>query len=97
MRQRIRKLIGAAALAVFVPFYAMAVASIYVLRKRADYSPSFRVPLYPVVPALFVLSTTYLLLNAIIDESSRWATLGVIGAILAGIPVYYMTVGRRKV
>lgn len=79
-----------------VPFYAMAVASIYVLRKRADYSPSFRVPLYPVVPALFVLSTTYLLLNAIIDESSRWATLGVIGAILAGIPVYYMTVGRRK-
>lgn len=79
-----------------VPFYAMAVASIYVLRKRADYSPSFRVPLYPVVPALFVISTTYLLINAIIDESSRWATLGVIGAILAGIPVYYMTVGRRK-
>lgn len=79
-----------------VPFYAMAVASVYVLRKRAGYSPSFRVPLYPVVPALFVLSTTYLLVNAIIDESSRWATLGVIGAILAGIPVYYMTVGRRR-
>ena len=79
-----------------VPFYAMAVASIYVLRKRAGYSPGFRVPFYPVVPALFVLSTMYLLLNAIIDASSRWATLGVIGGILVGIPVYYLTVGRRK-
>lgn len=79
-----------------VPFYAMAVASIYVLRKRPGYAPGFRVPFYPVVPALFVLSTMFLLLNAIIDESSRWATLGVIGAILFGIPVYYMTVGRRK-
>ncbi len=79
-----------------VPFYAMAVASIYVLRKRPGYSPGFRVPLYPVVPALFVISTMCLLLNAIIDESSRWQTLGVIGAILFGIPVYYLTVGRRK-
>ncbi len=79
-----------------VPFYAMAVASIYVLRKRAGYAPSFRVPLYPLVPALFVLSTMALLINAIVDESSRWATLGVIGGILVGIPVYYMTVGRKK-
>jgi hypothetical protein len=74
----------------------MAVASIYVLRKRAGYDPAFRVPLYPIVPAVFVLAITYLLLNAIIDESSRWATLGVIGGILAGIPVYYLTSGRRK-
>lgn len=79
-----------------VPFYAMAVASIYVLRKRAGYSPGFRVPFYPVVPALFVLSTMYLLLNAIVDASSRWATLGVIGGILVGIPVYYLTVGRGQ-
>ncbi|MEO5589798.1 MAG: amino acid permease [Gemmatimonadaceae bacterium] len=79
-----------------VPFYAMAVASIYVLRKRAGYEPTFRVPLYPVVPALFVVSTMYLLVNAIVDPSSRWATLGVIGGILVGIPVYFLTVARRK-
>ena len=29
------------------------------------------------------------------DPSSRWKTLGVLGGILAGIPVYYLTVGRR--
>jgi APA family basic amino acid/polyamine antiporter len=79
-----------------VPFYAMAVASIYVLRKRPGYAPGFRVPFYPVVPALFVIAIMFLLVNAIIDESSRWPTLGVIGGILLGIPVYYMTVGRRR-
>ena len=79
-----------------VPFYAMAVGSVFVLRRRAGYDPGFRVPLYPIVPALFILSTSFLLLNAIIDPGSRWATLGVIGGILLGIPVYYMTVGRRR-
>jgi amino acid transporter len=78
-----------------VPFYAMGVASIYILRKRPGYSPSFRVPLYPVLPASFVLATMGLLVNAIVDPSSRWPTLWVIGGILAGIPVYYMTVGRK--
>ncbi len=79
-----------------VPFYAMAVASIYVLRKRPGYAPGFRVPLYPIVPAIFVVATLSLLLNAIIDDASRWPTLGVIGAILLGIPVYYMSSGRRR-
>lgn len=78
-----------------VPFYALAVASVFVLRKRPDYDPSFRVPGYPVVPLLFIVSTVLLLVNAVLDPSSRWPTLGVLGGIVAGIPVYYMTVGRR--
>jgi APA family basic amino acid/polyamine antiporter len=78
-----------------IPFYALGVASIYVLRRRPDYHPPFRTPGYPVVPALFVLATIYLLANAIIDPSSRWATLAVIGVTLLGIPVFYLTVGRR--
>ncbi|MHB0948452.1 MAG: APC family permease [Gemmatimonadaceae bacterium] len=78
-----------------IPFYAAGVASIYVLRKRKDYDPPFRVPLYPIVPALFVLATTALLVNAVMDPGSRWATLAVFGVIVVGIPVYYLTVGRR--
>ena len=77
-----------------VPFYALGVAAIWPLRKQATYDPSFRVPLYPIVPALFVFSAIFLLANAIIDPSSRWATLGVLGVILVGIPVYYLTVGK---
>ena len=78
-----------------VPFYALAVASVFVLRKRADYDPPFRAPLYPMVPAMFILATCFLLANAILDPVSRWPTLAVLGIILLGVPVYYMTVGRR--
>jgi amino acid transporter len=79
-----------------VPFYALAVASVFVLRRRPTYDPPFRTPGYPVVPALFVLATCFLLGNAIIDPSSRWPTLAVLGVIVLGIPVYYVTVGRRS-
>lgn len=78
-----------------VPFYALAVASIFVLRKRPTYDPPFKTPLYPIVPWMFILATVFLLGNAIIDPSSRWATLAVLGIILVGIPVYYLTVGRK--
>jgi basic amino acid/polyamine antiporter, APA family len=47
------------------------------------------------VPALFILATLFLLGNAIIDPTSRWPTIAVLGIILVGIPVYYLTVGRR--
>jgi len=78
-----------------LPFYALGVASIFVFRRRtaAEYSPPFRAPLYPIAPILFVLATLYLLVNALIDPSSRWATMAIFGVILAGIPVYYATVG----
>ena len=79
-----------------IPFYALGVASVYVFRRRANYDPPFRTPGYPVVPALFVLSTIYLLANALIDDSSRLPTLITFGLILLGIPVYYLTVGRRS-
>jgi amino acid transporter len=79
-----------------VPFYALAVASVFAFRKRPGYDPSYRVPLYPVVPALFIISTIMLLANAVIDPTSRWATLGVMGGILVGIPVYFVTVARRN-
>ena len=78
-----------------VPFYALAVLAIFRLRKRADYNPSFRTPGYPFVPILFVLSTLYLLGNAIIDPTSRWGTIAILGVILTGVPVFYLFVPKR--
>jgi basic amino acid/polyamine antiporter, APA family len=78
-----------------VPFYALAVASIYVMRRKAGYAPPFKTPGYPVVPALFIASSIFLIANALYDQSSRWATVGVFGAILAGIPVFYLVFNRR--
>jgi amino acid transporter len=79
-----------------LPFYFMAVAAIFRLRKDPNYRPAFRVPGYPVVPLLFMAAVLYLLLNALIDPGSRWQTAGVLAACLAGAPVYYLTVGRRR-
>ena len=45
---------------------------------------------------LFVLSTLYLLLNALIDPTSRVATAITLGIVVLGIPIFYMTVGRAQ-
>jgi amino acid transporter len=74
-----------------VPFYALAVAAIFVFRRRPDYKPPFRVPGYPVVPAIFILATVLLLGNAILDRTSRVPTLIVLGVILIGIPIFFLT------
>jgi amino acid transporter len=79
----------------FLPFYALAVAAIFRLRGRPDYKPSFRVPLYPFVPLLFVASVLFLLGNAIIQPGSRMSTLAVLGVVAAGVPVYYLFVRKR--
>ena len=74
-----------------VPFYALAVAAVFVLRRRPEYKPPFRVPGYPLVPAIFIVATILLLGNAIVDSASRFPTLAVLGVILLGIPVFYLT------
>lgn len=71
-----------------LPFYALAVAAVFPLRRGAAYNPPFRVPGYPVVPLLFVAATAYLLLNGVADPGARWPTLAVFALIAAGVPVY---------
>jgi amino acid transporter len=77
-----------------IPFYALGVASIFVFRKQAGYDPPFRTPWYPLTPILFCLAILYLLINQLMDPAARIPTLIVFAVILAGIPLYYLTVGR---
>ena len=77
-----------------LPFYGLGVASIFVLRRRAGYDAGFRTPGYPVVPALFIAAVLFLLGNAVRDPVTGRDTIFVLLGILAGIPVYYLTVGR---
>jgi amino acid transporter len=77
-----------------VPFYALAVAAVFVFRRRADYAPAFRVPGYPLVPMIFILSSAYLVVNSLVAASSRWAAISVLAATLAGFPVYFLFVRR---
>jgi Amino acid transporters len=79
-----------------VPFYALAVAAIYPLRRRTGYQPVFRALGYPVVPMVFVLATIFLLGAALIDTTSRIPTVAVLGVILLGIPVYYFVASPSR-
>jgi basic amino acid/polyamine antiporter, APA family len=75
------------------PFYGLAVAGLYRLRKRPDLTRPYRVPGYPVLPAVFIAGVVYLVGNALLTDP-LWT--GVTFAIvLAGAPVYYVCFARQ--
>lgn len=74
-------------------FYGLGAASIFVFRRtRRDEPRPFRVPGYPVTPALFVLSAAALVLNTLLEQP-RQAVIG-IGVVLIGAPAYL--IWRRR-
>jgi amino acid transporter len=76
------------------PFYALTVAAVFVLRARRPELPRpYRVTGYPVVPAVFLLASVYMVLNALITEPHNTGiTLAII---LAGVPVFWLWSSRR--
>ena len=68
-------------------FNGLAVASIYVLRRSLpDARRPYRVWGYPVVPALFLAATVYLMINTLIATPGR--ALAGLGIVALGIPLY---------
>ncbi|MGH8265289.1 MAG: APC family permease [Steroidobacteraceae bacterium] len=79
----------------FWPFYALAVAGIFVLRRRRpEIARPYRVHGYPWVPAVFILSALLLVGNALVQ--APWQTLKSLGWSIAGIPVYLLWKRWRK-
>ena len=78
-----------------LPFYALAVSSVFVLRRRAGYRPSFRTIGYPVTPLLFIAATLYLLVAPFANDAARMPTAIIFLVILAGIPLYW-TISRAQ-
>jgi len=69
------------------PFYGLAVAGIYRLRAtRPDLPRPYRVPGYPIVPAIFLIGVAYLVVNALVADP-LWTSV-TFGIVLAGVPVY---------
>jgi amino acid transporter len=75
------------------PFYGLAVAGLYRLRRRDDLPRPYRVPGYPIVPAIFIAACVYLVASALIGDPI-WTGI-TLGIVLTGIPVYYVVFGRR--
>jgi amino acid transporter len=70
------------------PFYAMAVAAVFVLRRtRPEMPRTYRTWGYPVVPLLFLLASLFLLGNYLVSQPGSFALD--IGVILTGVPVFY--------
>ncbi len=77
------------------PFYALSVAGVYVLRRtRPDLPRPYRTVGYPVTPALFLLASVGMVLNALVtDPVNTGITFAIIGA---GVPVFYVWKQKRK-
>jgi APA family basic amino acid/polyamine antiporter len=70
----------------FFPFYMLAVAAVFVLRRREPgLDRPFRVPAYPVTPVVFLLGGACLLVGATadVDRTAAFA----FAVMMAGLPV----------
>jgi APA family basic amino acid/polyamine antiporter len=77
------------------PFYGLAIAGLYRLRwTRPELPRPYKVPGYPVVPAVFVAAVIYLVGNALISDPV-WTTV-TFAIVLAGVPVYFALFARRN-
>ncbi len=78
---------------VFWAFMLLVGLALFVLRNREPHHDRpFRVPLYPVLPALWCLTAVYMLYSSVMYTGTG-ALFGIL-VLLIGVPVYYA--GRRR-
>jgi amino acid transporter len=76
-------------------FYGLAGSAIFVLRlRRPQAERPFRCWGYPIVPAVFVLTSLSMTVLSILDDPKT--TLPWIGLLLAGVPVYFVWERLRR-
>ena len=76
-------------------FFVMAVAGIFVLRKKFSHlNPAYKVPFYPFVPLVGIAGGIYILLSTLVTDF-KTAVLGILITAL-GVPVYnHITKSKR--
>jgi APA family basic amino acid/polyamine antiporter len=82
-----------------IAFSTLTVASVFVLRiRRPGAARPFRVPGYPVVPAVFVAINAWVLCGVVQhgDNGGREALLGLVIVVATGIPAYALFHSRRQ-
>jgi len=80
-----------------IPFYALGVAAIFPLRKKASgYRPAVRALWYPVAPVVFVAAILYLLGSALADPTARIPTMAIFAVIFSGL-LFYPWINRTSV
>ena len=74
-------------------FFALMAVGLFVLRRRPGYDPPYRTWGYPVVPAVFILTSLAIVANQIYRRPGE-AAVG-LGLVAIGAPVYYLLHARR--
>jgi len=75
-------------------FFGLMAAGVFVLRRRAGYSPAYRAWGYPVLPAIFIISTAIIVFNQLAADPIESATGLLI--VLAGLPIYVWRAARHN-
>jgi amino acid transporter len=86
---------------VFWTFFLLTGLTLFLFRRKGGEHPVFRVPLHPVVPALFVLMCAYMLYSSIdyvrnpdYGPKFGFAVFAGLVVMAAGIPLYFLSKKR---
>ncbi len=69
-------------------FFGMLAGGLFLVRRRPGYNPPYRVWGYPILPAVFVVSTAAIVINQIIAQPVD--SISGLAFVLLGLPVYYI-------
>jgi APA family basic amino acid/polyamine antiporter len=75
-------------------FFALMAASLFLLRRRAEYRPAYRMPAYQLLAGVFVIASLAIAVHAIVSEPV--ASFTGLAIVLAGLPVYWFGARRRS-
>ena len=73
-------------------FFALMAVGLFVLRRRPDLTRKYEVWGYPVMPAVFIISSLVIVVNQIVLNTAE-SVFG-LSLVLAGLPVYYVWTRR---
>jgi APA family basic amino acid/polyamine antiporter len=69
-------------------FFAAMAWGLIRLRRRREYQPAYRVPLYPLVPAIFIVASLVIVVTQV-AAAPAGSAMG-LGLVLVGLPVYFL-------
>jgi APA family basic amino acid/polyamine antiporter len=69
-------------------FFAAMAWGLIRLRRRPDYRPAYRVPAYPLVPAIFIAVSLVIVITEV--AAAPTGSAAGLGLVLVGLPVYFL-------
>jgi APA family basic amino acid/polyamine antiporter len=75
-------------------FFALLAIGLIMLRRRPGLSRGYRIWGYPLVPAVFIVASSAIVLNQIISSPSE--SIFGLSLVLVGLPVYYLWTNKQK-